>query len=86
VVLIGTARRRGGRRFVAVLVGTGMTAENPELMQRFAKAGVAGRVRLLGTRPDVPAIMAALDVHVISSSAEAFPNVLAEAMACGTPV
>jgi glycosyltransferase involved in cell wall biosynthesis len=74
-----------GQRFMAMLVGTGMTPENRELMQHIAKAGLTERVRLLGPRTDVPAIMAALDVHVISSSAEAFPNVVAEAMACGTP-
>ncbi|MFC6920914.1 glycosyltransferase family 4 protein [Meiothermus taiwanensis] len=76
---------RQGVRFQVVLVGTGMTSENIELTRRIEAAGLTDRVRLLGVRQDVPAIMAALDVHVLSSSAEAFPNVLAEAMACGTP-
>jgi glycosyltransferase involved in cell wall biosynthesis len=74
-----------GQRFMAILVGTGMTPENLELMQRIFKAGLTERVRLLGARTDVPAVMSALDVHVLSSSAESFGNVRAEAMACGTP-
>jgi len=44
------------------------------------------RVRLLGARNDVPAIMQALDLLVINSSAEPFGLVALEAMASGTPV
>ncbi|MEO3432604.1 glycosyltransferase [Inquilinus sp. CAU 1745] len=74
-----------GQQFLCILAGYGVDAENAELCGRLEAAGVRDRVLLLGQQSDIPAIMSALDVHVLSSSSEAFPNVLAEAMACGIP-
>lgn len=68
-----------------VLVGGGMAADNTALMDLLAKYNLTHSVLLAGSRKDVPAVMNALDVHVLPSVSEAFPNVLAEAMACGTP-
>jgi glycosyltransferase involved in cell wall biosynthesis len=71
---------------VLVLIGRGMTAENSELGALAARYGVAERVQLLGERSDIPRLMAAFDVLVLSSRFdEGFPNVLGEAMACGVP-
>lgn len=69
-----------------LLIGTGMEASNAPLVKRIADLKLESRIILLGRRIDIPAIMNALDLHVMSSAfGEAFPNVLAEAMACGTP-
>lgn len=69
-----------------VLVGPNMTYANQELVELIERYNVRDLVCLLGSRHDIPEVMNALDIHVLSSREEAFPNVLAEAMACGTPV
>jgi len=66
-----------------VLVGRGMTADNPDLMALVDKLNLRDRLVLAGPSDDVPAVMNGLDLHVLSSCAEGFPNVVAEAMACG---
>ena len=76
---------RPRERFRVVLAGADASADNPILRAWIVDNGLEGRVLALGRRDDIPRIMNALDLHVLSSSGEAFPNVLAEAMACGTP-
>lgn len=69
-----------------VLVGSGMLPENQSLVQLIAQYGLKDHIVLAGPRDDISDVMSALDLHILSSSyGEAFPNVVAEAMACGTP-
>lgn len=77
--------RQQGIDYRCVLVGTGLVGGNDELAGWLRRHDVLDRVLLVGRRDDIPAVMNALDLHVLSSHGEAFPNVLAEAMACGTP-
>ena len=74
-----------GTPWTAVWIGPGMTEGNADLVSLLDRFGLRSRVRLCGPSSDLRAAMNALDVHVLSSRSEAFPNVLAEAMACGTP-
>ncbi|MEI6333195.1 MAG: glycosyltransferase [Methylococcaceae bacterium] len=69
-----------------VFVGPNMDPSNAQLKDLLKQFGVYDRVKLLGPHSNIPVIMKALDIHVLSSSyGEAFPNVVAEAMGCGVP-
>lgn len=73
-------------RFKCALVGAGMHEENEQLVNWIGQKNLQDDLFLLGQCSDVPAVMNALDIHLLTSSfGEGFPNVLAEAMACGTP-
>lgn len=68
-----------------VFVGDGDL--RPDLERRIAEAGLSDAVTLAGQRPDVPAVMAALDVLAVSSTfGESFGLVAVEAMVNCRPV
>jgi glycosyltransferase involved in cell wall biosynthesis len=68
-----------------VLVGSGVDEHNSELARLLAATGRAECFRLLGYREDMGRLLAGLDMGVLSSRTEAFPNVIVETMACAVP-
>lgn len=74
-----------GFNFYAAFAGDNLDNNNSYLVSLLKNKGLSNRVHLLGRRNDIISIMNGIDLFILSSESEAFPNVLNEAMACGTP-
>jgi glycosyltransferase involved in cell wall biosynthesis len=57
-----------------------------DLMSIARRLGVADRISLMGERSDVPTLLLAMDLGVMSSHEEGFSNALLEKLAAGLPV
>jgi glycosyltransferase involved in cell wall biosynthesis len=71
-------------RCQVIVVGGGPL--EPTIREQAREAGLSDRILFTGWRHDVDRLMAAFDVFVSSSLAEAFAMVILEAMAAGVPV
>jgi glycosyltransferase involved in cell wall biosynthesis len=99
MTMVGTFKRQKGHEYLVaataevaprdarlhvLLVGDGELL--PDIRRRVTAAGLDDRVHFLGTRRDVPALLAASDSFVLPSLWEGLPVALVEAMASGLPV
>ncbi|MEI6611095.1 MAG: glycosyltransferase [Deltaproteobacteria bacterium] len=69
---------------VVLLVGEG--SERSNLAKQIQSLGLDNTVRFMGTRKDIPDILQASDLGVLSSHSEGLSNAIIEYMACGLPV
>lgn len=69
------------------VVGERLTTDRgADLDPLFAASGLGGRLRMLGYRSDVPAVLAASDIFALPSHFEGLPMSVIEAMLTGLPV
>jgi len=69
----------------ADLVVVGRGGEEPAWQSRAAESGLASRIRFLGFRRDLPALLRACDAHVLPSRYEGYSLATQEAFCCGLP-
>jgi len=80
---------RGVRARLLIAGGVGRSGRYADtLRQQMTTLGLADRVAFLGevTQEALAELMSAADVFCLASSTEGWPNVVNEALACGTPV
>jgi glycosyltransferase involved in cell wall biosynthesis len=74
-----------GESFHLAFCGIGMDRDNPALASSVEAWGLGEHLSFLGQRSNLEAIYRSLDVLVLPSFTEGFPNVLGEAMSFGVP-
>jgi glycosyltransferase involved in cell wall biosynthesis len=83
---VRTLERVVARRPDARLVLVGEGPERPAIEAEIGRRRLTDHVRLLGLRRDVPRLLAAADVCLLTSISEGIPLTLIEAMAARLPV
>jgi glycosyltransferase involved in cell wall biosynthesis len=68
-----------------LLCGLAIIWQNSQLAKWIEEAGIRDCCHLLGVRRDMCRLFAGMDIATTASRSEAFPIVIGEAMACGTP-
>ncbi len=80
--VMASLKSRLEKPFRGVMIGRGMDSENQELRLMIEQLGLIDSCYLLGERDDIEDVMNALDLVVLTSDSEGWPNVIGEAMAC----
>ncbi|HHS84136.1 MAG TPA: glycosyltransferase [Gammaproteobacteria bacterium] len=75
---------QSGRKVALAVVGQGELKNR--LIEEVSRLGLESCVHFLGVRDDIPQILAAIDIFVLSSVTEGMSNALLEAMASAKPV
>ena len=72
-------------KFHCYLIGKNIDSKNKILVDYIHKLGISNKFSLLGYKDNMPDILNMLDLHILLTYSESFPNVIAEAMSCGVP-
>jgi glycosyltransferase involved in cell wall biosynthesis len=74
-----------GYKFYLVLIGSKFDNNNILLLKKIKQYNLLDNIFLLGERNDVLKILPNIDINILSSMSESFPNVIAEAMLAKVP-
>ena len=77
--------QKEGYKFECILVGNNMDINNKFIKKIIFENNLQSSIKLLGQKDEVQKIMNMLDIGILSTHSESFPNVLVELMACKVP-